>query len=47
MMDIVNYFAQSMGFGYSLYQAGLYNFNPRGIMPYLNAKYDLDFPGMS
>jgi hypothetical protein len=44
-MDIVNYFAEHMGFAYSLFQAGLYNVNPRNLMPYLNAKYDIEFPG--
>lgn len=44
-MDIVNYIAAHMGVAYSLFQAGAYNIAPRGLMPYLSAKYDVDFPG--
>jgi hypothetical protein len=46
LLDIVNYFAHGMGVGFSLYQSGFYNIAPRGLMPYLNAKYDVEFPGM-
>ncbi len=46
-MEIVNYLANGMGLAMALYHAGFYNFNPRGLMPYLSAKYGVEFPGFN
>lgn len=45
MLEVVNYFAHGMEIGFPLFQAGFYTIMPRGIMPYLSAKYDIEFPG--
>jgi hypothetical protein len=44
-MILVNYIAHAMPLAYAAYQAGFYNISPRGIMPYLTARYGIEFPG--